>query len=121
MIMAGTKLVVADNSGAKVIECITALGHTRDNKAYVGDLVSASVKVAIPRAHVKKKEVVKALIIRTRKAIRREDGSYIRFDDNAAVILDEDMNPRGTRIFGPVPREIRKNYPKIVSMALDVL
>lgn len=121
MIQAGTKLVVADNSGAKELECITVLGHKQDSKASVGDLVTASIKVAIPRAAVKKKMVVKALIVRTKKAMRRADGSYIRFDDNAAVVLDEDLNPRGTRIFGPIPREIRSSYPKIVSMALDVL
>ncbi len=121
MIQPGTKLVVADNSGAKVIECITVLGHGRGSKAYIGNLISASVKVAIPRANVKKKEVVIAVIIRTKKAKLRDDGTYIRFDDNAAVILDEEKNPRGTRIFGPVPKEIRKINPKIISMALDVL
>lgn len=121
MIQAGTKLFVADNSGAKQIECITVLGHKNDHKASIGDVITASVKTAIPRGNVKKKEVVRAVIVRTKKELRRNDGSYIRFDDNAAVIIDKDNLPRATRIFGPVPRELRDKYMKIISLAPDVL
>lgn len=121
MIQAGTKLKVADNTGAKEIECITVLGHKKGRTAGISDVIVASVKTAIPRGVVKKKEVVKAVIVRTRKDYKRPDGSVIRFDDNAAVIIDDDNNPRGTRIFGPVPRELRNKYMKIISLALDVL
>lgn len=121
MIQAGTKLVVADNTGAKQIECITVLGHKTNNTASIADVITASVKSAIPRGAVKKKEVVRAVIVRTKKDYKRPDGSVIRFDDNAAVIIDEDGNPRGTRIFGPIPRELRNKYMKIISLALDVL
>ena len=121
MIQSGTKLNVADNTGAKEIECITVLGHKQDHKAAIGDLITASVKSAIPRGVVKKKEVVRAVIVRTRKELKRPDGSAIRFDDNAAVIVDADNNPRGTRIFGPIPRELRTKFMKIISLALDVL
>ena len=121
MIQAGTKLKVADNTGAKSIECITVLGHKRGKKASIGDIITASVKLAIPRGTVKKKEIVRAVIVRTRKELRRNDGSYIKFDENAAVIIDNENNPRGTRIFGPIPREIRGRYMKIISLAPDVL
>lgn len=121
MIQAGTRLVVADNSGAKEIECISVLGHKKRAVARIGDIIVASVKQAIPRANVKKKEVVKAVIVRTKKEEKRSDGTYIRFDENAAVIIDNDNNPRGTRIFGPVARELRARFMKIISLASDVL
>lgn len=121
MIQAGTKLDVADNTGAKQIECITVLGHKQGHCAAIGDLITASIKTAIPRGAVKKKDVVRAVIVRTRKELKRSDGSAIRFDDNAAVIVDTDNNPRGTRIFGPIPRELRGKFMKIISLALDVL
>lgn len=121
MIQSGTKLIVADNTGAKIIECITVLGHKPNRCAFIGDLITASVKTAVPRGNAKKKEVVRAVIIRTKKEKSRKDGSFIRFDDNAAVIVDKDNIPRGTRIFGPVPRELRNGYMKIISLAPDVL
>jgi len=121
MIQPGTKLKVADNTGAKIIECITVLGSTKRDGARVGDIISASVKSAIPRGTVKKKEVVKAVIVRQKKHVSREDGSYISFSENAAVIIDEAGNPRGTRIFGPIPRELRRGYMKIISLAPEVL
>lgn len=121
MIQAGTKLKVADNTGAKLIECITVLGHKKGHKASIGDIITASVKLAIPRGTVKKKEIVRAVIVRTKKELRRDDGSYIKFDENAAVIIDKENNPRGTRIFGPIPREIRNGFMKIISLAPDVL
>lgn len=117
----GTKLKVADNTGAKVISCITVLGRAKKDQAEIGDIISASVKNAIPRGTCKKKEVVKAVIVRQRKPISREDGSYIRFSENAAVIIDDAGNPRGTRIFGPIPRELRRGYMKIISLAPEVL
>lgn len=121
MIQQGTKLKVADNTGAKIIECITVLGHKKQGAAEIGDIITASVKEAIPRGTCKKKEVVRAVIVRTKKEIARDDGTYIRFDENAAVIIDKDNNPRGTRIFGPVGREIRSGFMKIISLAQDVL
>ncbi len=121
MIQQGTKLKVADNTGAKTIECITVLGHKKLHTARIGDIITASVKEAIPRGNVKKKEVVRAVIVRTKKEQPREDGSYIRFDENAAVIIDKDNLPRGTRIFGPVARELRGKFMKIISLAQDVL
>lgn len=121
MIQSGTKLKVADNTGAKIIECITVLGHKKQHCAAIGDIITASVKEAIPRGTVKKKEVVRAVIVRTSKETARADGTYIRFDENAAVIIDKDNNPRGTRIFGPVAREIRAGFMKIISLAQDVL
>jgi len=121
MIQAETQLKVADNSGAKLIECFKVLGGTRRRYAYLGDIVIASVKLAEPRGSVKKKEVVKAVIVRQRKSYRRRDGSYISFDDNAAVILSG-LEPRGNRIFGPVPRELKdKGFAKIISLAPEVL
>lgn len=122
MIQPGTRLKVADNTGAKEIECISVLGRAPRDGAQIGDIISASVKSAIPRATVKKKEVVKAVIVRQIKAIAREDGSYISFSENAAVIIDPNSKePRGTRIFGPIPREIRAGFMKIISLAPEVL
>lgn len=121
MIQAGTRLKVADNTGAKEIECITVLGRAKRDGAEIGDIISASVKDAIPRGTVKKKEVVKAVIVRQAKPLGREDGSYIRFSENAAVIIDANKEPRGTRIFGPIPRELRGQYMKIISLAPEVL
>ncbi len=122
MIQAQSRLEVADNSGAKQIMCIKVLGGTRARYASLGDVIVASVKDAIPGAQVKKKDVVKAVIVRLRKKTRRKDGSYIRFDNNAAVIINEQQNPRGTRIFGPVARELReKNFLKIISLAPEVV
>jgi large subunit ribosomal protein L14 len=122
MIQTETYLNVADNSGAKKLLCIKVLGGSRRRYASIGDIVVCSVKNAIPNAPIKKGDKVKAVIVRTSKEIRRQDGSYIRFDDNAAVVVDNQMNPRGTRIFGPVARELRdKNFMKIVSLAPEVL
>jgi large subunit ribosomal protein L14 len=123
MIQESTKLVIADNSGAKVAQCIRVLGGTRRRYARVGDVIVASVKSAIPNGNVKKGQVVKCVVVRTRKEIGRKDGSYIRFSDNAAVILGEETrDPVGTRIFGPVARELRdKKFMKIVSLAPEVL
>lgn len=113
---------VADNTGAKELMCIRVLGGTGRRYAGIGDVVVASVKKAAPGGMVKKGDVVRAVIVRTRKALRREDGSYIKFDENAAVIIKEDKNPTGTRIFGPVARELReKEYTKILSLAPEVL
>jgi large subunit ribosomal protein L14 len=117
-----TRLKVADNSGAREIMCILVPGGTRRRYARVGDIIVASVKVAQPGAAVKKGDVVKAVIVRTAKQYGRPDGSYVRFDDNAAVILTDKQNPRGTRVFGPVARELReKNFLKIVSLAPEVV
>lgn len=122
MIQDGTKLKVADNSGAKLLVCFKVIGGSKRRYARIGDIVVASVKEAAPGGLVKKKEVVKAVIVRQKKNLRRKDGSYIRFDENAAVIIDKDKNPRGTRIFGPVARELRdKKYSKIVSLAPEIL
>ena len=122
MIQPQTRLKVADNSGAKEIMCFRVLGGSFRQSAGVGDLIVASVKTANPGGAVKKGEVVKAVIVRTRKQYRRPDGSYIRFDDNAAVIINDQKQPKGTRIFGPVARELReKDYMKIVSLAPEVL
>lgn len=122
MIQQESRLKVTDNSGAKEILCIRVLGGTRRRYARVGDVITASVKIAAPNGTVKKKQVVKAVVVRTRDTIRRNDGSTVRFDDNAAVILGEDNLPRATRIFGPVPRELReKGFSKIISLAPEVL
>ena len=122
MIQQQTYLKVADNTGAKEIMCIRVLGGSGRRYANIGDVVVASVKKAAPGGQVKKGAVVKAGIVRTASAIRRDDGTYIRFDENAAVIIKEDKNPRGTRIFGPVARELRdKDYLKILSLAPEVL
>ena len=122
MIQQESRLVVADNSGAKELLCIRVLGGTRRRYARVGDVIVATVKNANPSGNTKKKSVVKAVVVRTRDVIRRKDGSTIRFDDNAAVLIDDDKNPKATRIFGPVPRELRDlGYSKIISLAPEVL
>jgi len=122
MIQTTTTLDVADNSGAKKLMCIRVLGGTRRKYASVGDVIVVSVKEAIPNAKVKKGEVAKAVIVRTRKEVSRPDGSYIRFDVNSAVLVDKDNEPVGTRIFGPVARELRaKRFMKIISLAPEVL
>ena len=122
MIQKFTRLKVADNSGAREIMCIQVLGGTRRRYAGVGDVIVASVKLAQPAAAVKKGDVIRAVVVRTTKSFGRPDGSYIKFDDNAAVVLSDKQNPRGTRIFGPVARELReRNFMKIVSLAPEVL
>jgi len=122
MIQPETRLKVADNSGAKEVKCIKVLGGSMKRTANIGDVIVASVKTATPGGVVKKKDVVKAVIVRSVKGVRRPDGSYIRFDENAAVIIDANKQPRGTRIFGPVARELRdKDYMKIISLAPEVL
>jgi len=122
MIQQESRLKIADNSGAKEILTIKVLGGTRRRYANVGDIIVASVKSATPGGVVKKGEVVKAVIVRTKSGLRRSDGSYIKFDDNAAVIIKEDKTPKGTRIFGPVARELRdKDFMKIISLAPEVL
>jgi large subunit ribosomal protein L14 len=122
MIQSYTRLKAADNTGARQLMCINVLGGTRKKYAQVGDIITASVKRATPAAVVKKGDVVRAVIVRCAQPHRRPDGSYIRFDDNAAVILTDKNNPKGTRIFGPVARELReKNFTKIISLAPEVL
>lgn len=122
MIQTQSILNVADNSGARKVMCIKVLGDSRKRYARIGDLISCSVKAAIPGGNVKKGEVVLAVVVRTKKEIRRRDGSYIRFDENAAVIINKEKEPVGTRIFGPVARELReKNFMRIVSLAPEVL
>jgi large subunit ribosomal protein L14 len=122
MIQEYSKLNVADNSGARIVQCFRILGGTRRRYARIGDIIVVSVKDAIPGATVKKSEVVKAVVVRTTRETRRKDGSYIRFSDNAAVIINDQNEPRGTRIFGPVARELReKQFMKIVSLAPEVL
>ena len=122
MVQQETRLTVADNSGAKEVLCINVLGGTRKRYATIGDLIVVTVKSAMPSGEVKKGTVTKAVVVRTKKEIRRPDGSYIRFDDNACVLIKTDGEIRGTRIFGPVARELReKQYMKIVSLAPEVL
>ena len=122
MIQQQTRLKVADNTGAKEIMCIRCLGGSYRKYAQIGDIIMASVKDATPGGVVKKGEVVKAVVVRTKKGARRPDGSYVKFDENAAVIIRDDGTPKGTRIFGPVARELReKNYMKILSLAPEVL
>ncbi len=122
MIQSETRLTVADNTGAKELYCIKVLGGSKRRYASIGDIIVVSVKEAIPNSKVKKGEVTKAVIVRTKKEIRRNDGSMIRFDDNSAVILSASNEPVGTRIFGPVARELRaKNFMKIISLAPEVL
>jgi large subunit ribosomal protein L14 len=122
MIQQETRLLVTDNSGAKEILCIRVLGGSRRRYARVGDIITASVKDASPTGQVKRRSVVKAVVVRTKNQIKRKDGSTIKFDDNAAVIIGDDSLPRGTRIFGPVPRELREmGYAKIISLAPEVL
>lgn len=122
MIQQETELKVADNSGAKKLRCINVLGQSNKNQGKIGDVIIASVKKRIPDSDLEKGEIVRAVIVRTRSNFRREDGSYIRFDDNAAVLVDENMEPVGTRIFGPVTRELREgNMLRIISLAPEVL
>jgi len=122
MIQEQTLLKVADNSGAKIIQCFRVLGGSGKRYARIGDIIVASVKMAEPRKNVKKKDKVKAVIVRQRKEIRRPDGSYVRFDENAAVILNPKKEPIGTRIFGPIPRELKsKGFEKIVNMAKEIV
>ena len=122
MIQQQSRLKVADNTGAREILCIRVVGGSHRRYATVGDIIVASVKAAIPNSPVKKGEVVRAVVVRTKKELRRPDGSYIRFDDNAAVLINEAKEPKGTRIFGPVARELRdKQYMKIISLAPEVL
>ncbi|MDL2300496.1 50S ribosomal protein L14 [Clostridiaceae bacterium OttesenSCG-928-D20] len=122
MVQQESYLKVADNTGAKEIKCIRVLGGTRRRYAGIGDVIVASVRKATPGGTVKKGEVVRAVVVRTAKGVRRADGTYVRFDENAAVIIKEDQNPKGTRIFGPVARELRdKDYMKILSLAPEVI
>lgn len=122
MIQQESYLKVADNTGAKEIHCIRVLGGSKRKYGNIGDVIVASVRKAAPGGTVKKGEVVKAVIVRTKRGVRREDGSYVRFDENAAVIIKEDKNPKGTRIFGPVARELReRDYMKILSLAPEVI
>ncbi len=122
MIFRNTKLIVADNSGAKKIRCIGLTHGSKKNYATIGQTIVVSVREAIPNSQIKKGDVVQAVIVRTRKPIHRRNGSYIKFDDNAAVIVNEDGEPRGTRVFGPVARELREHeYTKIISLAPEVL
>lgn len=122
MVQAETRLTVADNSGAKVLYCIKVLGGSKRRYAGVGDIIVVTVKEAIPNAKVKKGDILKAVVVRTKKEVKRPDGSYIRFDDNSAVLIDPNKEPIGTRIFGPVARELRaKKFMKIISLAPEVL
>ena len=122
MVQMESYLKVADNTGAKEIHCIRVLGGSKRRYGNIGDIIVASVRKAAPGGTVKKGDVVKAVIVRTKRGVRREDGSYVRFDENAAVIIKEDRNPRGTRIFGPVARELReKEFMKILSLAPEVI
>ena len=121
MIQQESFLKVADNTGAKEIKCIRVLGGSGRKYGNIGDIIVASVRKAAPGGQVKKGEVVKAVIVRSAKGVRRADGTYVRFDDNAAVLIKDDKNPRGTRIFGPVARELRDQYMKIISLAPEVL
>jgi large subunit ribosomal protein L14 len=122
MIQAESRLRVADNSGAREVLCIKVLGGSRRRYAGVGDVITASVKVATPNGNVKKKEVVQAVVVRTTQPVRRPDGSQVRFDDNAVVIIDKNKQPRSTRVFGPIARELRDGgYMKIISLAPEVL
>ena len=122
MVQVQTRLKVADNTGAKELMCIKVIGGSKRRYANIGDTIVCSVKAAAPGGMVKKGDVVKCVIVRTKRGVRREDGTYIRFDENAAVLIKDDLNPRGTRIFGPVARELRENdFMKIVSLAPEVL
>lgn len=122
MIQTQTKLTVADNTGAKEVMCIKVLGASKRRYAHIGDVIVVTVKEALPSGTVKKKSVERAVVVRTRKELRRKDGSYIRFDENAVVIVNKEGVPKGTRVFGPVARELReRGYQKIISLAPDVL
>ncbi|MFH1226870.1 MAG: 50S ribosomal protein L14 [Planctomycetota bacterium] len=121
MIMMRTKLICADNTGAKIVSCIQVLGGSRRRYGYVGDIIVGNVKKIATTGSTKKGEIVRGVIIRTKQPVRRQDGTYVRFDNNAMVLLDADNNPKGTRIFGPVPRELRKSFMKIISLATEVV
>jgi len=122
MILVGTRLKVADNAGAKIVECIRVRGGYRKRYGHIGDIIVCAVKEAQPHAPIKKSDVVKAVIVRTKKEVRRADGSYLRFDENACVIIDDKGEPKGTRVFGPIAREVKKRgYAKIASLAPEVL
>lgn len=122
MIQQVSKLIVADNSGAKLVKCIKVLGSSKRRYASLGDLIVVSIKDALAHSQIKKKTIETAVVIRTRKEVKRHDGSYIRFDDNACVLIDKEGNPKGTRVFGPIARELReKGFQKIVSLAPEVL
>lgn len=122
MIQERTMLKVADNSGAKIVQCFRVLGGTRHRYAQIGDIIIGSVKLAEPRKLIKKKDKVKAVIVRQRKCFRRKDGSYIRFDDNAVVIIDDKKEPKATRIFGPLPNELKdKGFETVISMAEEIV
>ena len=122
MIQMRTKLDVADNTGAKLVQCIHVLGGSKRKYAYLGDIIVCAVKKALPSSDIKQGDVVKGVIVRTKQSVRRDDGSYVRFDRNAVVILDTEQNPKGTRIFGAVARELRgKNFMKIISLAPEVV
>lgn len=122
MIQMRTRLDVADNTGAKLVSCIKVLGGSRKRYATIGDVIVVNVKASIPEAMVKKGEVAKAVVVRTKRQLSRPDGSYVRFDHNAVVIIDDALNPKGTRVFGPVARELRdKNFLKIISLAPEVV
>ena len=122
MILVGTRLRVADNTGAKIVECIRVRGGYRKRYGHIGDIIVGAVKEATPHAPIKKSDVVKAVIVRTKKEVRRKDGSYLRFDENACVVIDDKGEPKGTRIFGPIAREVKKRgYAKIASLAPEVL
>ncbi len=121
MIQMRTKLDVADNTGAKIVGCIKVLGGSKRRYAYVGDIIICSAKKVLPGGPIKQGEIVRGVVVRTVDKIRREDGSYVRFDRNAIVLLDKDDNPRGTRIFGAVPRELRAKFMKIISLAAEVV
>lgn len=120
MVSKESKLMVADNTGAKMVQCIGILGGSRKRYARIGEIITVSIKEAEPRTMVKKGEVHKAVVVRTRRQTRRSDGSYIKFDDNSCALLDG-MNPRGNRLFGPLPRELRSKFPKIISLAPEIL
>ncbi len=121
MIMMKTKLDVADNTGAKVVGCIQVLGGSGRRYGYVGDIIIGTVKKAIPGGPIKPGDIVRGVVVRTRGNLRRDDGSYVAFDSNAVVLLDTDNSPKGTRIFGAVPRELRSNFMKIISLAAEVV
>lgn len=121
MIQIKSILEVADNTGAKLVHCFGPIGYSKKKYAYVGDIITGSVRRVGKNSTIKEGEKVVALVIRTKFPIRRDDGSYVRFDDNAVVLIDKDGNPKGTRIFGPVPRELKEKYMKVVSLATDVV
>lgn len=122
MIQMQTRLDVADNSGAKIVQCIKVLGGSKRRYAHIGDIIVGSVKRAAPGAEVKQGDVIRGVVVRTVQSVRRDDGSYVRFDSNAIVLIDDDKNPRGTRIFGAVARELRaRNFMKIISLASEVI